>query len=327
MELRRRVRLKRCRFLENNFGREIVGNCYDRGMNLMKITLLGSFVCLWSSVAFAQYPQTSGQNTASGSIAGAPDNPPLQSDDLSIAGPYANGLGGSNSDGSWSVSTGGEFAHRGVAVGATTNVSSFNEDASVFGRGYISYTSYDVLTFDAEVPFTLTFRLHGSTGVSRSGDTQPTAASPLAKYSSTAIVKDPDVDPDTFSNVYGGTNVGSISLQANGFNLVDTDSNTFTATINPGQGLIFSQNVTVDTGHTADAEGVGTSGEWGEITGSVSGGIDLLSFEIGGIETDSIMVLSQSGENYFAPIPEPLSVAFLFASVAGLVSVARRRRN
>jgi len=171
------------------------------------VTLLGGFGLHSAS---AVIPSSSGQNTASGGIVGAVDNPPLSSDDLSIVGGYANGNGGSNADGSWSVSTGGTFAYRGVALSSESNVQSFN------------------------------------------------------------------------------------------------------------------QNADLDTGQTADAEGVGSSGESGTSSAYVSGGIDILSIEIGRVDASGIEIFSQFGEDYFSPVPE-LSLSTLYLSTCAILYCWRRR--
>ncbi|MBC2603005.1 hypothetical protein [Puniceicoccus vermicola] len=285
-----------------------------------------SICALGGSHAFAVLPMSSGQNTASGGIIGAADNPSPVTNSLDITGSYAAGNQGDNTDGSWSANAGGTFAYRGVSLSSETTVNSFNENAEVSARGLIDYSSMDVLTFDAVETFTLTFQINGSVSVGFAGTSTSFPGANTASYAGTVIVKNPDSGPDTFNNIYGGTTIGSTSVSANGANPTDSESNIFTATINPGQGFIFFQNADIDTGQTADANGVGTSGEYGTSTGYANGGIDLLSFKIDGIDTSEIHVFSQSGENYFAPVPEPATTAFIFA-MAALASCGLRQRR
>ena len=285
-------------------------------------TLAGVFTATASAITI---PNSSGQNTSSGSITGATDNPSPVSNSLSITGAYAAGNQGSNGNGSWSVNTGGTFAYRGVAVSSESNVQSFNPNAEVYARGFIDFGSTDALTFDAVETFTLTFRIHASAQVGFSGDSQSSANGHTASYAGTVIIKNPDSGSDTFTNVYGGTTAGSTSISGNASNTTNSDSNTFTATIAPGQGLLFIQNVDLDTGQTADANGVGLSGESGTSSAYVSGGIDLLSFKIGGVETDAIQVFAQSGEDYFSPVPESSIFSLLCGAAAIGFAVTRRR--
>lgn len=264
----------------------------------------------------AQYDSLSGTFFSHGG-APADNNLPADTEAVSISGMYTTSLADGSPGGSYNASAGGTVTYNSAVISSEAAAQA-NMMADTNATSYASLISgKDMLSFDSAVPFMVNFTISGETAVSFGPGSDINELDSVFSLS----VFIPTKNGEGVVTNPTGQFVGSIGANSNAIKLTDSETDSISVLLNPGDSLYFSYSTTLNTRVTANTNDSAAS----LAQAFASGSFQLDGFEIGG-QPAEITVTSDSGTDY-TPVPEPSAYATILGlATLAMAYLARRRR-